>query len=105
MNKSKLIASDEYQTTHGCKVFTSNDDSNISMDEICEVMDISIEGDNLHDVQHYGQQLHERKTVENGKRNQFQVVSYITLVTLIYDKNNHLIHNNVQITYFIRSHY
>ena len=25
--------------------------------------DISIEGDNSHDVQHYGQQLHERKTV------------------------------------------
>ena len=60
MDKSKLIASDEYQTIHGCKVFTSNDDFNISMDEICEVMDISIEGDNLHD-EHYGQQLHERK--------------------------------------------
>ena len=41
MDKSKLIVSDEYQTTHGCKVFTSNDDSNISMDEIYEVMDIS----------------------------------------------------------------
>ena len=66
-------------------VFTSNDDSNISMHEICEVMDISIEGDNLHD-EHYGQQLHERKMVGNGKRNQFQVVSYITLVTLIYDE-------------------
>ena len=82
MDKSKLIASDEYQTTHGCKVFTSNDDSNISMDEICEVMDISIEGDNLHAVQHYGQELHERKTTENGKRNQFKVVSHITLATL-----------------------
>ena len=33
MDKSKLISTDEYQTTHGCKVFTSNDDSNISMDE------------------------------------------------------------------------
>ena len=85
MDKSKLISSDEYQTTHGCKVFTSNDDSNISMDEICEVMDILIEDDNLHD-EHYGQQLQERKTVENGKRNQFQVVSYIILVTVIYDK-------------------
>ena len=104
MDKSKLIGSDEYQTTHGCKVFTSNDDSNISMDEICEVMDISIEGDNLHD-EHYSQQLHKRKSVGNGKRNQFQVVSYITLVTLIYDLKNHSIHNNVQITYFIRSHY
>ena len=69
-------------------------------------MDISIEGDNLHDVQHYGQELHERKTVGNGKRNQFEVISYITLVTLIYDKKKtHLIHNNVQIVYFIRSHY
>ena len=48
-------------------------------------MDIVIEGDNLHD-EHYGQQLQERKTVESGKRNQFQVVSYIILVTLIYDK-------------------
>ena len=86
MDKSKLIESDEYQTTHDCKVFTSNDDSNILMDEICEVMDISIEGDNLHDVQHYGQELHERKTVGNGKRNQFEIVSYITLVTLIYEK-------------------
>ena len=50
MDKSKLIASDEYQTTHGCKVFTSNDDSNISMDEIREAMDILVEGDNLHAV-------------------------------------------------------
>ena len=41
MDKSKLIASDEYQITHGCKVFTSNDELNISMDEICEVTDIS----------------------------------------------------------------
>ena len=85
MDKSKLIASDEYQTAHGCKVFTSNDDSNISMDEICEVMDISMEGDNLHDVQNYGQELHESKTTENGKRNQFEVISNITLTTLIYD--------------------
>ena len=90
MDKSKLIVSDEYQTTHGCKVFTSNDDSNISVDEICEVMDISIEGNNLHDVQHYGQQLHERKIVGNGKRNQFQVVSYITSVTLICDKKKNI---------------
>ena len=82
MDKSKLIASDEYQTTHGCKVFTSNDDSNISVDEICEVKDISIELDNLHAVHHYGQELHERKTTENGKRNQFEVVSNITLATL-----------------------
>ena len=67
MDKSKLIVSEEYQTTHGCKVFTSNDDSNILMDEICEVIDISIEGNNFHAVQHYGQELHERKT-ENGKR-------------------------------------
>ena len=37
MDKSKLIVSDEYQTAHGCKLFTSNDDSNISIDEICEV--------------------------------------------------------------------
>ena len=79
MDKSKLIVSEKYQT-HGCKVFTSNDDSNISMDEICEVMDISIEGDNLHAVQYYGQELNERNTTENGKRNQFEVVSNITLV-------------------------
>ena len=86
MDKSKLIASDEYQTTHSCKLFTSNDDSNISMDEICEVMDISMEGDNLHYVQNYGQELHESKTTENGKRNQLEVISNITLTTLICDR-------------------
>ena len=79
MDKSKLIVSDKYQTTHGCKVFTNNDDSKILMDEICKVMDISMEGDNLHDVQNYGQELHESKTIENGKRNQFEVISNITL--------------------------
>ena len=31
MDKSKLIVSDEYQNAHGCKVVTSNDDSNILM--------------------------------------------------------------------------
>ena len=91
MDKSKLIASDKYQTSHGCKVFTSNDDSKILMDEIFEVMDISMVGDNLHDVQNYGQELHESKTRENGKRNQFEVISNITLTTLIYDKKSHLI--------------
>ena len=50
MDKHKSIASDKYQNAHGCKVVTSNDNSNISMDEICEVMDILMEGDNLHDV-------------------------------------------------------
>ena len=76
MDKSKLIVSGKYRTTHGCKFFTSNDDLNIPVDEICEVTDISIEGDN-------GQELHERKTVGNSKRHQFEVVSYITLDTLI----------------------
>ena len=66
MDKRKLIASDEYQNVHGC-----NDDLNILRDEICEVMDISMEGDNLHDVQNDGQELHESNTTENGKRNQF----------------------------------
>ena len=88
MDKSKVIVSDEYQTTHGCKVFTSNDDSKILMDEICKVMDISMEGDNLHDVQNYGQELHESKTTENGKKNQFEVISNITLTTLIFDKKS-----------------
>ena len=68
------------------KVVTSNGSSNISMHEICEVMDISMEGDNLHDVQNYVQALHESKTTENGKRNQFEVISTITLATLICDK-------------------
>ena len=54
MDKCKLISSDKYQNAHGCKVATSNDDLNILMDEICKVMDISMEGDNLHDVQNYG---------------------------------------------------
>ena len=49
-------------------------------------MDISMEGDNLHDVQSYGQELHESKTTENGKRNQFEVISTITLAVLICDK-------------------
>ena len=53
------------------------------MDEICEVMDISMEGDNLHDVQNYGQELYESKATENGNRNQFEVISNITLATLI----------------------
>ena len=69
MDKSKLIVSDEYQPAHGCKLFTSNDYSNILIDEICKVMDILMEGDNLHDVQNYGQELHESKITENGKRN------------------------------------
>ena len=86
MDKHKLISSDKYQNTHGWKVVTSNDDSNILMDEICKVMDISMEGDNLHDVQNIGQKLHENKTTENGKRNQFEVISTITLATLICDK-------------------
>ena len=86
MDKHKLITSDKYQNAHGCKVVTSNDNSNISMDEICKVMDILMEGDNLHDVQNYGQELHESKTTENGKRNQFEVISTITLATLICDK-------------------
>ena len=47
MDKSRLIANEEYQTTHGCKVLTSNDVCNISMDEICEVMDISVMTDNI----------------------------------------------------------
>ena len=34
MDKHKLIASDKYQNAHGCKVVTSNDGLNISMDEI-----------------------------------------------------------------------
>ena len=46
MDKCKLIASDKYQNAHGCKVITSNDDSNILMDEICKVMDILMAGDN-----------------------------------------------------------
>ena len=50
MDKRKLIASDKYQNAHGCKVVTSNDNSNILMEEIWKVMDISMEGDNLHDV-------------------------------------------------------
>ena len=29
MDKNKLIASDKYQNAHGCKVLTSNDDTNI----------------------------------------------------------------------------
>ena len=85
MDKHKLILSYKYQNAHGCKVVTSNDNSNISMDEICEVMDIWMEGDNLHDVQNYGQELHESKTTENVKRNQFEVISTITLATLICD--------------------
>ena len=64
MDKCKLISSDKYQNVHGCKVVTSNDDSNISIDEICKVMDISMEGDNLHDIQNYGQELHKSKTTE-----------------------------------------
>ena len=55
------------------------------MDEIVKFMDILMEGDNLHVVQNYGQELHESKTTENGKRNQFEVMSTITLATLIYD--------------------
>ena len=51
-----------------------------------EVMDISMEGDNLHDVQNYLQELYESKTTENGKRNQSEVISTITLATLICDK-------------------
>ena len=82
---SKLISSDKYKNVHGCKVVTSNDDLNILMDEICKVMDISMEGDNLHAVQNYGQELHESKTTENGKRNQFEVISTITLATLMCD--------------------
>ena len=78
MDKRKLIASDKYQNTHVCKVVTSINDSNISMDEICKVMDTLMEGDNLHDVQNYGQELDESTTTENGKRNQFEVISTIT---------------------------
>ena len=85
MDKHKLISSDTYQNAHGCKVVTSNDNLNISMDEICKVMDISMEVDNLHDDQNYGQELHESKTTEIGKRNQFEVISTITLATLICD--------------------
>ena len=37
MEKCKVISSNKYQNAHGCKVVTSNDDSNILMDEIlCE---------------------------------------------------------------------
>ena len=86
MDKHKLIASDKYQSAHGCKVVTSNDDLNILMDEICKVMDILMEGDDLHNVQNYGQELHESKSTENGKNNQFEVISTITLATLICDK-------------------
>ena len=55
------------------------------MDEICKVMDISMEGDNLQDIQNYGQELHESKTTENGKRNQFEAISTTMLATLICD--------------------
>ena len=72
------------------------------MDEICKVMDISMEGDNLHDVQNYGQEWHESKTTENGKRNQSEVISTITLVTLICDNNFIQYNNSVKIVYFIR---
>ena len=82
MDKSKLIVSDKYQTTHGCKGFTSNDDSNVSMDEICQVMDILLEGDNFHDVQHYGQELHERKQWEMVRGTNFKlylIISYFNI--------------------------
>ena len=48
-----------------------------------KVVDISMEVDNFHNVQNYGQELHESKTTENGKRNQFEVISTIVLATLI----------------------
>ena len=69
MDKCKLISSDKYQNAQGCKVVASNDDLNILMDEIWKFMDISMEGDNLHDVQNYGQELHECTTTANVKMN------------------------------------
>ena len=36
-----------------------------------------MERDNLHDVQNYGQKLHESKITENGKRDQFEVISMV----------------------------
>ena len=102
MDKCKLIGNDKYHNAHGCKVVTNNDNSNILMEEICEVMDILMEGDNLHDVQNYGQELHESETTENGKRNQFEVIFTITLATLICDKKLIKYNNSVKIVYFIR---
>ena len=61
-----------------------------------------MEGDNLHDVQNYGQELHESKTTENGKRNQFEAISTITLVTLICDNKFIKYNNSVKFVYFIR---
>ena len=70
------------------------------MEEICKVMDISMEGDNLHDVQNYGQELHESKATENGKRNQFEVIFTVTLTTLFCDKKLIKYNNSVKIVFY-----
>ena len=49
MDNKKLIVSDEYWNAHGCKVVNGDEDSNFLIDEICEGIDMSMEGDNLQD--------------------------------------------------------
>ena len=80
MDNKKLIVSDEYQNVHSCKAVTGDEDSNFLIDEICEGINMSMEGDNLQDGQNYGQELHECTTTANGKMNQFDMIFYYYII-------------------------